>query len=285
MGVQARSRRCAKYGSSTMAIDVVKRCRVTAKFDLSGHDPDESFGWDKAWAKSQVGDVLAKVASLQERLFAEQERAVLVVLQAIDGGGKDSTIRNVLSTVNVAGVDVHSFGVPTEEDQAHDFLWRVHQRTPSKGIIGVFNRSHYEDVLVVRVKRLAPEEVWRRRYGHIRDFEQLLTDEGTQVVKLFLNISKDEQRQRMQDRIDDPEKRWKFRQGDLDDRRLWDDYQQAFHEALSETSTADAPWYVVPANRKWVRNLVVAEILHHHLAAIDPQFPPVEEGIEGLVVE
>jgi PPK2 family polyphosphate:nucleotide phosphotransferase len=268
-----------------MAVDVVKRCRVKAGFDLARHDPDETFGWDKDTAKARASDVLVQVADLQERLFAEGEQAVLVVLQAMDGGGKDSTIRNVLSTVNVAGVVVTSFGVPSEEDAAHDFLWRVHQRTPSKGSIGVFNRSHYEDVLVVRVKQLVPEPVWRKRYEHIREFEQQLVDEGTAVVKLFLHISKDEQRQRMQDRVDDPTKRWKFRMGDLDDRAMWDDYMQAYAEALSETSKPDAPWYVVPANRKWVRNLVVAEILLHHLSQIDPQFPPAEPGIEGLVIE
>ena len=268
-----------------MAVDVVKQCRVMGKFELSACDPDDTFGWDKEWAKSEVTGVLERVAALQERLFAEKQHAVLVVLQAIDGGGKDSTIRHVLSTVNVAGVDVSTFGVPSESEASHDYLWRAHHSTPPKGMIGVFNRSHYEDVLVVRVKQLVPEDTWRRRYGHIKDFERMLVDEGTSVVKLFLNISKDEQRQRMQERIDDPEKRWKFRKGDLDDRALWDDYQRAFHDALDKTSTDDAPWYVVPSNRKWVRNLVVAEILHHHLEQIDPQFPPVEEGVEGLVVE
>ena len=268
-----------------MAVDVVKRCAVNAKFDLTRHDPDETFGWDKDWAKARAGDVLAKVADLQERLFAEGERALLVVLQAMDGAGKDSTIHNVLSTVNVAGVAVSTFGVPSEDDAAHDFLWRVHARTPSRGRIGVFNRSHYEDVLVVRVKQLVPEERWRKRYEHIRNFEQQLVDEGTDVVKLFLHISKDEQRQRMQDRVDDPTKRWKFRMGDLDDRALWDDYMQAYADAMRETSKPPAPWYVVPANRKWVRNLVVAEILLHHLTRIDPRFPPAEPGIEGLVIE
>jgi PPK2 family polyphosphate:nucleotide phosphotransferase len=187
--------------------------------------------------------------------------------------------------LNPAGVDVNPFGVPSEEERAHDYLWRIHHHTPPKGTIGVFNRSHYEDVLVVRVKGLAPEDVWRRRYRHIREFERMLGDEGTQVVKVFLNISNAEQRLRMQDRIDDPDERWKFRTGDLDDRALWDDYQLAFRDALRETSTPAAPWYVVPADRKWVRNLVVARILQHHLRAIDPQYPPAEEGIDGLVVK
>lgn len=267
-----------------MAVDVLKRCRVTAKVDLGAHDPGESFGWDKESAKAEFIDVMADVVELQERLFAAEHDALLVVLQAMDAGGKDGTIRTVLRPLNPAGVDVNPFGVPSDEERAHDYLWRVHQHAPRKGTIGVFNRSHYEDVLVVRVKGFAPEEVWRRRYRHIREFERMLGDEGTRVVKLFLNISKDEQRLRMQDRIDDPAERWKFRVGDLDDRALWDDYQRAFRDALRETSTATAPWYVVPADRKWVRNLVVAKILRHHLRAIDPQYPPPEAGVEGLVV-
>ncbi len=153
------------------------------------------------------------------------------------------------------------------------------------GRIGVFNRSHYEDVLVVRVKEFVPEAVWKRRYGHIRNFERLLVDEGTHVVKIFLNVSKEEQRERLQDRVDDPDERWKFRLGDLDDRVLWDDYQTAYRDAIRKTTTDDAPWYVVPADRKWVRNLVVAKILRHHLDAIDPQYPPPEEGIDDVVVE
>jgi PPK2 family polyphosphate:nucleotide phosphotransferase len=182
-------------------------------------------------------------------------------------------------------VAVHSFGPPSEEDLAHDYLWRVHRNTPERGRIGVFNRSHYEDVLVVRVKHLVAEERWRRRYDHITRFERLLTDEGTAVVKVFLNVSKDKQRARLQDRIDSPDERWKFRRGDLADRALWDDYQAAFTEALTRTSTTEAPWFVVPADRKWVRNLCVAHILHDVLDRLDPQYPPAEEGIEGLVVE
>jgi PPK2 family polyphosphate:nucleotide phosphotransferase len=267
-----------------MGPDIVKRCRASSKLDLAGHRPDETFGWEKEPAKERFLSVMAEVAALQERLFAAESAALLVVLQAMDAGGKDGTIRTVFQALNPAGVDVNSFGVPSDEERAHDYLWRIHERTPPKGTIGVFNRSHYEDVLVVRVKELAPESVWSRRYRHIREFERMLTDEGTHVVKLFLNISKEEQRLRMQDRIDDPEERWKFRSGDLADRALWDDYQRAFRDALRETSTGNAPWYVVPSDRKWVRNLVVAEILRHHLTAIDPRFPPAEPGVEGTVV-
>jgi PPK2 family polyphosphate:nucleotide phosphotransferase len=267
-----------------VAAEVITRCRAGSKLDLRDHDPSERFGWDNEAAKAAFTDVIAEVATLQDRLFAAEQHALLVVLQAMDAGGKDGTIRTVFRELNPAGVDVNSFGVPSDEERAHDYLWRVHQHTPPRGTIGVFNRSHYEDVLVVRVKGFAPEPVWKRRYRHIREFERMLTDEGTHVVKLFLNISKDEQRLRMQDRIDDPGERWKFRAGDLDDRARWDDYQAAFRDALRETSTAAAPWYVVPADHKWVRNLVVAKILRHHLRAIDPQYPPPEEGVDGLVV-
>ncbi len=267
-----------------MAVDVVKRCRATARLDLADHDPRETFGWDKEAAKLELDEVMGEVDALQTRLFAAEEHAVLVVLQAMDAGGKDGTIRTVMRYLNPAGVDVNAFGVPSDEERAHDYLWRVHHHAPTKGTIGVFNRSHYEDVLVVRVKEFVPEGVWRRRYRHIREFERMLTDEGTHVVKLFLNMSADEQRDRMQDRIDDPTERWKFRMGDLDDRAQWDQYQAAFRDALRETSTSSAPWYVVPADRKWVRNLVVAKILLHHLRAIDPQLPPSEEGLDGLVI-
>ncbi len=269
----------------TTLTDVVDRCRADDEVDLSDFDPRETFDWDKDTAKAEFEVVIGEVAGLQRRLFAAEDRALLVVLQAMDAGGKDGTIRSVLTGVNPAGVDVNGFGVPTDEERGHDFLWRIHAHTPAKGMIGVFNRSHYEDVLVVRVKELVPEKVWRRRYDHIRNFEELLHDEGTSVLKIFLNVSAEEQRERLQDRVDDPDERWKFRLGDLDDRALWNDYQRAYRDAIRETSTDDAPWYVVPADRKWVRNLVVAQILRHHLEMIDPQYPDAEEGIEGVVVE
>lgn len=264
---------------------VVSACRAHASVDLDDHDPRETFGWQKDSAKADFRAEIDAVSDLQRRLFAAEEAAVLVVLQATDAGGKDGTIRSVMTGVNPAGIDVNAFGVPTDEELGHDFLWRVHAHTPAKGMIGIFNRSHYEDVLVVRVKGFAPEPVWRRRYDHIRHFERLLVDEGTAVVKIYLNVSEEEQRERLQDRVDDPEERWKFRLGDLDDRALWDEYREAFRDAIRETTTDDAPWYVVPADRKWVRNLVVARILRHHLEAIDPHYPPAEDGIDGLVVE
>lgn len=258
--------------------------RVGGKLDLDDHNPGESFGWDKEQAKIQLTDELAKLAELQTLLFAESTRSVLVVLQAMDAGGKDGVLREVFVGLNPAGVMVTSFGVPTDDELAHDFLWRIHQHTPADGIVGVFNRSHYEDVIVVRVKQLVPASVWRKRYTQIRNFEQTLVDEGTTIVKLFLNISSEEQRDRLQDRIDSPDERWKFRLGDLDDRTLWPAYMEAFGDALARTSTPSAPWYVVPADRKWVRNLAVARILRHTLAALDPQPPPADDGIEGLVV-
>ncbi|MDJ0767302.1 MAG: polyphosphate kinase 2 family protein [Ilumatobacter sp.] len=269
---------------NTSTDPVVKRCLARHDVDLDDHDPRETFGWEKDAARGAFEDEIAIVSDLQKRLFAEERTALLVVLQAMDAGGKDGTIRSVLTGVNPAGVDVNSFGVPSDEERKHDYLWRVHAHAPERGLIGIFNRSHYEDVLVVRVKGLVPQKVWKKRYSHIRDFERMLGDEGTHIVKIFLNVSSAEQRERLQDRVDDPDERWKFRLGDLDDRALWEDYMKAFRDAMRETTTDDAPWYVVPADRKWVRNLVVAKILHHHLEAIDPRYPPAEEGLEGVVV-
>ena len=264
---------------------VIERCRATDELVLANHDPRETFGWEKNEAHDRFDDEIAAVSELQQRLFAEDEHAVLVVLQAMDAGGKGGTIRSVMNGLNPAGVDVNGFGVPSEEERAHDFLWRIHAHTPARGQIGIFDRSHYEDVLVVRVKELVPEDRWRRRFRHIVDFERMLTDEGTTVIKLFLHISSEEQRERLQDRADDPDERWKFRMGDLDDRALWDDYHEAFQDAIRRTSTDDAPWYVVPGDRKWVRDLVVAKVLRHHLQQLDPQYPPADDDVAGLVVE
>ena len=258
--------------------------RAGNHLDLGDHRPDETFGWDKATAKAELADELVAVAELQKRLFAEGERALLVVLQATDAAGKDGVIREVLTGINPAGLDVESFGVPSEEELAHDYLWRIHRRLPERGRIGVFNRSHYEDVLVVRVKGIVPKHVWRRRYRQIREFERTLVEEGTTIVKLFLNVSKEEQRLRLQDRIDSPDERWKFRAGDLDDRARWDDFQLAFRDAIRATAVDHAPWYVVPADRKWARNLAVARILRDALERLDPQYPEPEEGIAGMTV-
>ncbi|MEA1902689.1 MAG: polyphosphate kinase 2 family protein [Actinomycetota bacterium] len=254
--------------------------------DLSLHDPDSKLGFDggKADGRAALPELNSKLSGLQRRLWAESRQSLLIVLQAMDTGGKDGTIRHVFTGVNPQGVHVHSFGVPTEWEVRHDYLWRVHRRTPEDGAITIFNRSHYEDVLVVRVRGFAPEERWSKRYEHIRAFEAMLADEGTTVVKLFLNISKEEQQERLQSRLDEPDKNWKFRKGDLDDRALWDDYQAAYTDALAETSTDHAPWYVVPANRKWYRNLVVSSILIKTLEKMDPRYPEPEEGLDAVVI-
>ena len=209
-----------------------------------------------------------RLAELQDVLYAQGEHRLLVVLQAMDTGGKDGTIRHVFNEVDPIGVRMQSFKKPTERELAHDYLWRVHPHVPGDGEVVVFNRSHYEDVLVVRVHGWVDDATARRRFGHIRDFERLLVDEGTTIVKLFLHISEDEQRERLQARLDEPDKRWKFSTGDLAERKRWDDYQRVYTEAIQETSTEDAPWYVVPADRKWYRNLVAVSYTHLTLPTI-----------------
>jgi len=251
------------------------RIEPGTRVDLGAHDPADTgaFAGSKHDAKVELRRLRRRLAELQHVFWADGSHALLVVLQALDTGGKDGTIRKVFSGVNPQGVDVVGFKRPTPVELAHDYLWRAHRATPGRGRISIFNRSHYEDVLVVRVEGLVPEERWRRRYGHIRAFEQLLRDEGTHVVKFFLHISKDEQRRRLEARLHDPRKLWKFEPADLDTRRRWDDYVLAYEDALSETSTAAAPWYVVPADRKWYRNLVVARILVDHLEHLGPRYP------------
>ncbi|HSJ26799.1 MAG TPA: polyphosphate kinase 2 family protein [Acidimicrobiia bacterium] len=226
----------------------------------------------------------ARLSELQEKFYADGRHRLLLVLQATDTGGKDGTIKQVFRGVNPAGVRIASFKQPTHHELARDYLWRVHSRVPRSGEITIFNRSHYEDVLVVRVKGLVPEDVWQRRYGHINDFERLLADEGTTIVKVFLHISKDEQRERLQARLDDPGKHWKFDVGDLADRKLWDDYQRAYADMLERTSQAHAPWYVVPAGRKWYRDIVVSSILVQTLEALDLRFPP-NADLSDVVIE
>ncbi len=272
-----------KDGSQSTFIESL-RVRPGKPLTLSDHDPAATLGWDKEAAKAELEEVKARIDVLQRRLYAEEQRSLLLVLQAMDAAGKDGTIRNILAGLNPAGIQVSSFGVPGGPETQHDYLWRVHAVAPAKGMIGIFNRSHYEDVLVVRVKEFVSKSVWSRRYGQIKAFEELLTDEGTTVVKCFLHLSEDEQRKRLQERVDDPEKRWKFRMGDLDDRKLWPEFQNAYRDAIVRTATDDAPWYVVPADRNWVRNLAVAKILLHHLEVMKPKLPPDDEGIEGLIV-
>ena len=271
----------------------------TAKIDPDqhrirpGHDLDleelstrstAGFSGDKDDAAEILVELNARLADLQEMLYAESKHKVLVVLQGMDTSGKDGTIKHVFHTVNPAGVRVADFKKPTEVELAHDYLWRVHEQTPKSGRMVIFNRSHYEDVLVVRVHDLVPKGVWERRYEHIRDFEQMLVDEGTVVIKLFLHISREEQKERLEARLADPGKRWKFALGDLDERKLWDDYRRAYEDAISETSTEDAPWYVVPADRKWYRNLLVSRILIDRLERLDMSYPEPVDDLDGVTV-
>jgi PPK2 family polyphosphate:nucleotide phosphotransferase len=253
--------------------------------DLAHRSTRARFGWDKAAARTELFDVKQRLDLLQARLYAEGTRSVLLVLQALDAAGKDGTIRTIFSGMNPAGVSVTSFKVPGGPEVRHDYLWRVHAACPPRGEVGVFNRSHYEDVLVTRVHGLVPDKVVTRRFRHINEFERMLADEGTAIVKCFLHVSKDEQRERLQERVDNPEKQWKFRAGDLDDRAKWAAYRAAYEDALSRTSTTWAPWYVVPADRNWVRNLAVAKLLLETLEELDPQLPPPEDGIDGVHIE
>jgi len=252
---------------------------------LADLDPADTTGIDKAAAKAETKELNRRLESLQELLYAEGKHKVLIVLQAMDAAGKDGTIRLVFDRLNPQGVKVASFKKPTSQELAHDYLWRVHEHTPGAGEITIFNRSHYEDVLIVRVLGLVPEERWSRRYGHIRAFEQLLADEGTTILKFYLHITKEEQRARLQARLDDPRKHWKFDAGDLDQRKLWDDYMAAYEDAMSETSTDQAPWYVIPSEHKWYRNLVISRILVSTLEGLNMAYPEQTEDLSGIVVE
>ena len=255
------------------------RVKPGAKVDLATFDTGATHGRQKEDGQAALAKELERLTKLQDRLWAEQRHRLLIVLQGIDAAGKDGTVRTVMSAFNPMGCPVTSFKVPSPAELAHDYLWRVHPHVPGNGEIAIFNRSHYEDVLVVRVHSFAPKARWSKRYDHINDFERLLVDEGTTILKFFLAISKDEQRQRFQDRVDDPTKRWKFRMGDLEERKLWDDYRAAYEDVLAKTSTKVAPWYLIPADRNWFRNLAVASIVADTLDELDPQYPPVEEGI------
>jgi len=241
---------------------------------LAGLDPRATPGVrDKAQAQRLMPHLTARLERLQAEMWAENKHALLIVLQGMDTSGKDGTIRTVMSGVSPLGTRVTAFKVPSEEERDHDFLWRIHKAVPGKGEIGIFNRSHYEDVLVVRVHELVPKEVWRARYAQINAFERLLTDNGVVVLKFFLHISKAEQRERLLDRVNDPVKRWKFSMGDLEERKRWGEYTAAYQDALRECSTAHAPWHIVPADRKWYRNLAISQVLVETLEEMNPQFP------------
>ena len=260
------------------------RVKPGTNVTLARCDPADDGGLDKAEGKKLLERRRLELERLQEMLYVDGRHKLLVVLQAIDAGGKDGTIRAVFEGVNPQGVTVASFKRPTDDELAHDYLWRAHQQVPRSGMITIFNRSHYEDVLVVRVHGLVPEERWAKRYGHIKAFEQMLVDEGTTVRKFLLHISKDEQRARQQERIDDPRKQWKFSKDDLAEREHWDEYQAAFEAMLTKTSTKNAPWYIVPANRNWYRNLIVTSVLSETLNGLGLRYPEPEADIAGLVV-
>jgi len=265
----------------------VYRVKPGTRVDLQKWDPEDKrlFDGNKEEGREALPALNKRLESLQELLWAEAKHKVLVVLQGMDTAGKDGTIRHVFEGVNPQGVKVAGFKVPTSEELAHDYLWRVHKQTPGKGEMVIFNRSHYEDVLVVRVHGLVPPAVWGRRYEQINAFERLLADEGTTILKFFLHISKDEQKQRLQERLDDREKRWKFSTGDLAERKLWDDYTAAYTTVLEKTSTEYAPWYIVPANRKWYRDLVISHAIISALEGLHMRYPECEPGLDDIVIE
>ncbi len=255
----------------------MKKLRVESgkKVNLAKIDANASpdYDGDKKEGKEELLRLNEKLEALQELLYAEHKHKVLVVLQAMDTGGKDGVIRHVFEGVNPQGVRVASFKVPTAEELDHDYLWRVHKQVPGKGEIVIFNRSHYEDVLVVRVHKLVSQKVWSRRFEQINRFERMLAEEGVTILKFFLHIDKEEQKARLQARLDEPEKLWKFKPGDLKERDLWDQYTQAYEDVLNKTSTPWAPWYVIPANKKWYRNLAIARIMIETLENLKMEFP------------
>jgi PPK2 family polyphosphate:nucleotide phosphotransferase len=245
------------------------------KARLDTRDPASVAGapGDRSATEEAVVPLHEALAELQDRLWAESRRALLVVLQGLDASGKDGTVRHVFRGVNPQGTTVASFKEPTPQEQAHDFLWRVHGRVPAAGEIGIFNRSHYEDVLIVRVHGLVPAKVWRGRYDEINAFERTLAQAGTTVVKFYLHVSYEEQGRRLRRRLEQPDKRWKARASDFSERKLWDSYREAYTDALERTSTELAPWYVIPADHKWYRNWAVSQVLLHALEKMDPQYP------------
>jgi PPK2 family polyphosphate:nucleotide phosphotransferase len=261
------------------------RVEPGARVELADIDPDQSERYKK---KKHVADELTaqreRIRGLQARLYAEGRQSLLIVLQAMDTGGKDGTVRGVFEGVNPQGCQVWSFKAPTQHELAQDFLWRYHAKAPPRGMITVFNRSHYEDVLIVRVRGVVPEDVWRHRYAMINEFEHLLTLNRTTVLKFFLHISRDEQKRRLEGRLADPAKRWKFSGDDIRERAYWDQYMAAYEDAIGNCSTAYAPWYVVPSNKKWYRNLVIARTIADTLEAMAPQYPAAEAGLESVVV-
>ena len=256
------------------------------KFKLKDFPTDDTGPFkEREDAEPAIEKNRERIAELQEVLYAEAKHALLVVFQAIDAGGKDGAIEYLFTGVNPQGCSVTSFKKPTELELSHDFLWRVHAAVPPRGMIGIFNRSHYESVLVERVKSLVPKKVWSGRYDHINRFEEMLADEGVTIVKFFLHISKDEQKSRLEKRLADPHKNWKFNPADLEERKLWDDYQEAFDDMLERCSTEHAPWYVVPSDRKWFRNWVLSETIVRTMESLDMKYPDPVPGLDKIKIE
>lgn len=272
--------------ATTDQVEKLFRFDGTRKIRLDEIDPDRKTGFEnRKEAEAGTDQDIAAIDELQDRLYAEGRQALLVVFQAMDAGGKDGTVRRIFGPVDPLGVRAVSFKRPSAEELAHDFLWRVHKKVPARGEIGIFNRSHYEDVLVVRVRELAPPEVIEQRYRQINEFERLLAESRVRIVKFFLYISKEEQRERLQERVDIPKKRWKFNPGDLEERRLWDGYMAAYELAIERCAPPWAPWYVIPANRNWYRNAVVARIVRATLEDMKPEYPAPTFDPSGIRVE
>lgn len=257
------------------------------KINLGEWSPNDKvhFVSGKQAAKFHLVKQNNELMALQNVLYAEHKHKILIVLQGMDTSGKDGTIKHVFRGVNPQGVKIANFKVPSKNELDHDYLWRVHKRVPGRGEIGIFNRSHYEDVLVVRVHKLVPKNVWSKRYSQINAFEKMLSEEGTVILKFFLHIDIDEQKERLQARLEDPNKQWKFRKGDLVDRKLWPEYINAYQEVLSKTSTVHAPWFIIPSNRKWYRNLIISSILLDTLNNLKMQYPEPSEDLTGILIE
>ena len=268
-----------------MAEDFSKKLMVKPgkKVKLSHYDPDATLGWRKGRkAKQSLEKAVGKLDGLQYLMYAERKRALLIVFQGLDASGKDGTIRHVMSGINPQGCRVTSFKAPSAEEAAHDFLWRIHAAVPKIGDFGVFNRSHYEDVLIVRVHNLVPKEIWSQRYDQINDFEDILAANNVRILKFFLHISKDEQKKRFLERLDDPQKQWKISEADFNERKYWDDYEKVYEIVLTRCSTPPAPWFIIPANKKWFRNLAVSHIIVETLEGMKMKLPPPSIDVKKL---
>ncbi len=255
------------------------------KLKLSSRDPDDTFGLKKEEGLEKLQKNVERLYQLQYLLYAEKKYALLVVFQAMDAGGKDGAIRHVMTGLNPQGCRVASFKAPSAIELEHDFLWRIHKEVPGRGEVGIFNRSHYEDVLVVRVHNLVPKDVWSRRYDQINAFEQILAENNVRIVKFFLHISPEEQKERFLARLNDPERNWKISPADFEERKFWDEYMKAYEDAISRCTTDDAPWYVIPSNKKWFRNAAISQIIVQTLEDLKLKFPKPAFDLSTLKVE